>query len=507
MEAATAYYEATGKDRFLNLMCRYADLIIDLFGRNAGQIPGYPGHQEIELALVKLFHVSGERKYLELSRYFINERGREPNYFRTELERLTGHTMLPEHRGMEYFQAHKPVREQDEAVGHAVRALYLYSGMADIAREYSDGDLLRACKKLWSNVVDQKMYVTGAVGSCHQGETFTDAYDLPNEEAYAETCASIALIFFAWRMFGIEKDARYIDVLERALYNGASSGTSLDGERFFYVNPLACSPEGTLANGEKHQPRSEWFTCSCCPPNVARLRASLGQYFYEVDGDNLWVNLYNDSCGDFEFNGTSVQLTQKTDYPWDGGITIELSPEQPVAFTLVLRLPDWCSSATLLVNGETTDYAPLLAKGYIRLSRTWKLGDTVELALDMPVRKLYAHPQVRHDNGRVALQRGPIVYCIEEVDNGPALNNVSLAPDAEFAIAREEGLLGGVVSLSAEAKRIDPSRWDGRLYSATAPEYVSCRIKAVPYYAWGNREFGEMLMWIREGETTIRDQK
>lgn len=498
IEAAVACHEATGNTRFLDAMCRFADYIDQTFGPEAdGKIPGYPGHQEIELALVKLYRATGNEKYLGLSKFFIDERGTEPNFFTNERER---NGIPPEQTwNLAYFQAHQPVREQQEAVGHAVRACYLYSGMADVARETNDQELAATCRRLWNDIVNTKMYITGGIGSCHHGETFSNAYDLPNEEAYAETCAAISLIFFAQRMFMMEKKGEYIDVLERALYNGASSGISLDGKSFFYVNPMASYPDGLMANGKKHIPRPEWFACSCCPPNVARLRASLGQYFYDCSDTGIRVNLYNTSTAALEIGGRHVELTQTTDYPWDGKISLELKLQEPMTFELALRIPGWCDNASLKLNERHMDLKPLLRDGYAYIKRSWNTGDQVELELPMPVKMIHAHPKVRHDCGRVALTRGPLVYCIEQHDNGPDLNAIELPESAEFTLARESGLLENALVLHADAFRIDQASWGEDLYSAKVPGKLPCRIKAIPYFCWGNRQFGEMLVWIRKG--------
>ncbi len=489
MEAAVAYYEATGKDSLLRVMIRYADYIKSVFGSSETQRHGYPGHEEIELALVKMAQATGNDDYLSLARFFVYERGAEPHYF-YEVER----DCVEESHRASYYQAHKPVVEQDEAVGHAVRAVYLYTAMADLARIDDDRKLTSACKKLWRNIVDKKLYVTGGIGSTYAGEAFTSEYDLPNEEAYAETCAAIGLIFFAYRMFLLEKEAEYIDVLELALYNGAMSGASLDGERFFYVNPLACDPSGTLANGKRLEPRPEWFGCSCCPPNVARLRASLGQYFYECDQENIWINLYNENEFEHIIGDTPVVLRQETNYPWCGKIKITVNPASPVKLKLHLRIPQWCESAQLSLNDNGVNLD--IDNGYAVLDRAWIAGDQLELNLDMPVQMVYANPKVRHDCGRLALQRGPLVYCLEEVDNGPDLNTIRIPRNVVFETETENDLLNGVVTLTADAeKQAQPS--DEKLYSTVRPEYQSCRIKAVPYYAWGNRRFGEMLVWIR----------
>ncbi len=485
MEAAVAHYETTGSRTFLDIMCRYADYIDSIFGVETGKMQGYPGHEEIELALVKLHDATGNEKYLKLAKYFVDQRGTAPNYFEKEQKGVWRDCF-----SLPYFQAHKPVREQDEAVGHAVRAVYLYCGMVDVAVKTNDAGLLQACRNLWENIAFKKMYVTGAIGSCYHGETFTDAYDLPNEEAYAETCAAIGLIFFSWRMFQADKDSRYIDVLERALYNGANSGISLDGKYFFYVNPLACYPGGTLANGQRHVPRPDWFGCACCPPNVARLRASVGQYFYEVDGDTVYANLFNTNNAELEVGGQNVKISQTTNYPWDGNVTFAINGS--VTFRLALRIPGWSREHQLLLNGKPADAK--MVKGYAIIERQWQSGDKLELLMSMPAEFIYANPKVRHDVGRVALQRGPIVYCLEEIDNGADLNAISIDP-AQTPELVNSGDFGGTVLLKLKGSRIE--QWSNELYRAQPPQEKAVSLTAVPYYCWGNRKFGEMLIWLR----------
>ncbi|MBN2640670.1 MAG: glycoside hydrolase family 127 protein [Victivallales bacterium] len=496
MEAAVAYMETTGRRKFLDIMCKYADYIDTVFGPEAeGKIPGYPGHEEIELALVKMYHATNNQKYLLLSKFFVDVRGTEPNYFELESQKYGYKPVWTE---LNYFQAHTPVRTQDEAVGHAVRAVYLYCGMADVALETDDEKLGEACKELWDNIVKKKMYITGAIGSCYHGETFSNAYDLPNEEAYAETCASIGLAFFAHRMFQLHKKGEYMDVLERAIYNGASSGISLDGTRFFYVNPLACYPDGTLANGQKHTPRPEWFTCSCCPPNIARLRASAGQYFYDYNDTTIWVNLYNDSVTDIKMQDHCITLTQTTDYPWDGKVNVNIQSARPVECGIAFRVPGWCREASIKLNGTDIDCKSSAKDGYVYIKRTWTSGDNVEITLPMPVELIHANPKVRHDCGRVALTRGPLVYCFEQQDNGADLNAVSLMPDTDFKLEYDSELLNGCVVISTEAMKIDQNSWGDELYSPKEPVTVPCKLKAVPYFCWGNRKFGEMQIWIRQ---------
>jgi DUF1680 family protein len=334
------------------------------------------------------------------------------------------------------------------------------------------------------------MYVTGGIGSAGAGERFTRDYDLPNETAYAETCAAIGLVFFAHRMLQLERDARYADVMERALYNGVLSGISLDGTRFFYVNPLA-------ALSRAHE-RQEWFGCACCPPNIARLLASLPRYAYSEGARAAWVHLYIAGRATVGVAGQAVELSVKTGYPWKEKVRIAVAPERPAAFTLALRIPGWCRAPALKVNGEPLPLAALLKKGYAHIKRSWAAGDAVELTLPMPVQRVEAHPKVRADSGRVALQRGPVVYCLEEVDNGADLDGVCLPRTAALRARSRRDLLGGVTVITAAARRRSPAGWTGALYRPASSKAVATRLTAVPYYAWCNRRPGEMLVWVRE---------
>jgi DUF1680 family protein len=496
IEAAVAYYETTGDDRFLNVMRRYADHIDRVFGPEPEKRQGYCGHEEIELALVKLYNATGEKRYLKLSEYFIRQRGKEPNYFLEEGKKIGGTgPQTWDVSKLSYFQAHAPIEKQDEVVGHAVRALYYFSGAADVARELKDKKLAAHCRRLWEDAVNRKMYVTGSPGSLYTGEAYASAYELPNAEAYAETCATIALAFFSWRMFLIEQESRYIDVMERALYNGMLSGFSLDGKKFFYVNPMACEPGITLSNGVHHVPRSDWFNCSCCPPNVVRTVAEVGQYFYAVEGENLWVNFFNTSIAEVEVNNVKIKLEQKTDYPWDGRVTMSVNPAKALNFTLRVRQPEWCAGASLKINGK--NFKAKVEKGYLLMDRQWKAGDTVEYNMPMPVELVYANTQVQEDCGRVAIQRGPLVYSIEEADNGNKIDQFVLEAGTQFESCKIKGLPKYVVGLKAKAKRLVAPADDAPLYTTRRPEYQTTALTAIPYYAWNNRGFGAMEIWIR----------
>lgn len=506
LEAAVAYYETTGKTKLLHIMEKYVSLIQQTFGTEAGQLKGYPGHEEIELALIKLYNVTGKQSYLELAQYFIEQRGQEPIYFVEELERRkeiqTASTWNDDDRinfglGFEYQQAHRPVREQKEAVGHAVRAMYLYTAMADLAAVTEDTSLLQACDTLWEDVTNHKMYITGGVGSAVNGEAFTSKYDLPNDTMYCETCASVGLVFWANRMLRMAPDRKYADVLERALYNGTISGMDLDGKRFFYVNPLEVNPfQASRADQEHVKPeRQKWFFCACCPPNLARMIASVEDHVYTQTEDTLYTHLYMAGRAGLTLSGQEVEIVQTHHYPWNANIQLTVRMADPAAFTWALRIPGWCRQAEVKVNGEKVPVSAL-DKGYLLIQRTWNDGDKVTLHLAMPAERMRSHSLVSMNQQQVALQRGPVVYCLEEVDNGANLGSLRLPQDSPIHEKFEEELLGGIVKLSAEGYRLTgPSD----LYSSEPLAKVPQRITAIPYYAWCNRAQGEMRVWIYEG--------
>ncbi len=502
IEAAVAYYEATGKRKFLDVLCRYADHIDRTFGRNPGQIKGYPGHEEIELALIKLYRVTGEDRYLKLSRYFIEERGQKPHFFDIEAK-IRGdekHIGYFEDYVYAYTQSHMPVLEQTKAVGHAVRAMYLYCGIADVAMECGDTELLAAAERLWDNVTQCQMYITGGIGSSEYGEDFTFDYDLPNDLSYTETCASIGLVFFAHRMLQTDINSKYADVMERALYNGVNSGMSYDGKKFFYVNPLEVWPEA-IKNRHDHKhvepQRQEWFGCACCPPNVTRLISSLGQYIYSENEEGLFVHLYVGSKTIFHRTNTQIQLEQETRYPWDGTILFSINPEHDCEFILGLRIPGWCRYAEAQVNGKPVDIMKETRKGYLRIKRIWKKEDVVQLILPMPVEIIESNPQVRENAGKIALQRGPIVYCLEETDNGKNLPDIILSKNDALEAVYDNNLLDGVIVIRGKATRSDISAWGDKLYRPREIYREKVNITAIPYYGWCNRSPGEMLVWLR----------
>jgi hypothetical protein len=504
IEAATAYYEATGKEKLLRIAIRLADHIDSIFGAGEGKLKGYPGHAEIELALIKLYRCTGERRYLDLCRFFIDERGKRPNFFEVEARKRGDPEPYGPWMGLytnEYNQSHLPVREQKVAVGHAVRAVYLYCAMADVAHETGDVSLLDACRTLWENVVNRQMYVTGSIGSSSFGEAFTFDYDLPNDTAYNETCAAIGLVMWAHRMLHIDLDGRYADVMETALYNGVLSGMSLDGTKYFYVNPLEVWPQSCSRRHDKKHVKPErqsWFGCACCPPNLARLFASLGQYIYSHADDRIYLHLYANSEAKAEVAGTSVAVRQSTSYPWQETTDIEVEPADAARFVVGLRIPGWCKRFVLSVNGEEAH--PQVDRGYALIDRIWKPGDRIRIRFDMPPMRIRSNPQLRANAGKIALRRGPVVYCLEEEDNGPMLTDISIPIDAELNVRFEPDLLGGVAVLTTQGRRSRIPRDETGLYTERPFERMSTPVTAIPYYAWNNRRPGEMLVWIREGD-------
>lgn len=492
-EAGAAHYQATGKEKLLHVACRFADLIDNTFG--PGKRDGLPGHQGIELALVKLARVTGEQRYLSLSEYFVTKRGHSPSVFEKELENpdLPGglgayqhhYTRDGKYEGT-YSQAHIPLKDQKECVGHAVRGMYLYAGAADIANETGDSGITDALEALWQNM-EKRFYITGGIGPSGHNEGFTQDYELPNFSAYAETCASIGLIFWAHRMFQLKGESRYVDVLETALYNGALSGISLDGTGFFYQNPLA-----SRGGRERHP----WFGCACCPPNIARLIGSLGEYIYAQSENDLWVNLYVGGSATAKVAGNvPIKITQETDYPWSGNVKITVDPERPSTFALNLRIPGWCDSFDVSINGQSYNDKPSL-NGYLVINREWRASDTVELKLDMSVERIYAHPNVRDNLGRSALRRGPLMYCFEDIDNTEGtFETLSLVNEATFEAVFENELLGGITALRGTGTVYDVADWNDNLY-LSKPNSKIMGITAIPYYAWCNRGAGQMAVWV-----------
>lgn len=489
-EAAAAHYQATGKRNLLDVALKNADLIDRTFG--PGRLRRPPGHEVIEMGLVRLHRVTGERRYLDLAKFFIDVRGRP----------LDGRTL-----GGEYNQDHMPVVEQSEAVGHAVRAAYLYAGVADVAALTGERDYVRAVDRIWEDVVGRKLYVTGGIGATGGNEGFSESYLLPNMSAYNETCASIANVFWNHRMFLLHADARYVDVLERTLYNALLSGISLEGDLFFYPNPLESVGQ--------HR-RTPWFGCACCTGNVTRFIASVAGYVYAVRGSDLYVNLYAGNSAELDVAGTAVRVRQRTRYPWDGAVAIAVEPQAgPQQFTLHLRIPGWAQnspvpsdlyryldeapadSPTLSVNGEPV--AIRSTAGYATIDRTWRSGDTVRLDLPMPVRRVVALDSVESDRGRVALQRGPIVYAVEWPDAPDGhVRNLLLPDGAALDTAFEPQLLQGVTVVRGAARAYR------KVPGADTAAATDVRFTAIPYYAWAHRGPGEMAVWLAREASAVR---
>lgn len=486
IEAAVAHFQATGRRTLLDAVCRYADYIDATFGPEEGKRRGYCGHEEIELALVRLYRVTGESRYLQLSHYFIEERGQRPSYFDLEAEARGEMPADFWATTYEYNQSHVPVREQHEIVGHAVRAMYLFSAVADLARELEDESLRETCEQIWKHLCARRLYVTGGLGSSEGNEGFTADYDLPNSAAYAETCAAIGLVMWSQRLLQLDADHRYADVLEQALYNGVLSGISLDGTAFFYVNPLE-------SDGTHH--RQLWYKCACCPPNISRLLLSLGSYFYTTTATDIFVHLYAQCTSSLVVGGHHITLRQHTNYPWDGTVRLEIACDEPVEFGLHLRIPGWCREARLTLAGEEI---PLeLRKGYARVVRTWQPGESLTLHLAMPVERIYPHPAIRENAGKVALRSGPLVYCVESSDNSIPLHQIGIPAGAAFEKRFLPDLLGGVAVLSGTVRASETADWGESLYRPEPPISQPFTLSAIPYYAWDQRDPGEMRVWLR----------
>ena len=475
IESAIAHYRATGKRTFLDVAIRNADLICKTFGPNEGQIHRPGGHPIIEMALCKLYRVTGERKYLEQAFYFVEETGRG-----TDGHRLSA-----------YSQDHEPILQQEEIVGHAVRAGYLYSGVADVAAFMGDTAYHNALQRIWNNMASRKLYITGGIGSRAQGEGFGPNYELHNMTAYCETCASIANVYWNYRMFLATGDSKYVDVYERALYNGVLSGVSLSGDKFFYDNPLESMGQ--------HE-RAAWFGCACCPGNVTRFVASVPNYIYATEGDDIYVNLFIQGEANIKTVHNEVKVEQQTNMPWDGHVRIVVTPKKTRTFTLKVRIPGWAKGEPVPTNlyhylqGDTVKYET--KDGYWLITRKWKRGDAVELELPMDVHKVQANDNVEDDRNKLAYERGPIVYCLEGKDQQDGMVfDKFIIPSADIESHYEADLLGGVVILSGKAGRILA---DGRVEEVP--------FKAVPYSTWCNRGAGEMAVWIPSTPISVRPQ-
>ncbi|MDE7223263.1 MAG: glycoside hydrolase family 127 protein [Acetatifactor sp.] len=527
VEGAVAYYQATGKDKLLKAARGFADYCCAYFGPAQGQCKGYPGHEIAEMALVRLYQVTGEEKYLELSRFFLDQRGTEPYYFDEEEKERAAYDGQPYRKttNSSYHQAHLPVREQSEAMGHAVRAVYLYSGMADVARLCKDEAMEAACDMLWDNVTREKMYVTGGIGATHMGEAFSFVYDLPNDTAYSETCAAIGLVFWARRMLQLKPRRKYGDVMELALYNTVLAGMALDGKSFFYVNPLEVLPEACHKDSRKAHVKSvrqKWFGCACCPPNIARMVSSVASYAYTETEDTLWMHLYMGSVLSKKVGDKVLDLKVESDMPWEGRVKVQLCGDQ-VPCRLAFRIPGWssgvkvsyrCGGSTGQVTvdeeglsvrenpgeGRPSDGAAQAAyrEGYLYMDGVWQDGDEVLLEMDMPVRLLEADARVREDIGKVAVTRGPIVYCLEEADNGKELHLFRVNLQVSDIVTEVTEELGHPMTvLKVPGKRLIPVE-NAQLYQTVRqPREQDVILRMVPYYAWNNRGEGEMSVWIR----------
>jgi DUF1680 family protein len=490
LEGGIAYFLATGRRRLLSILERYVDHVRQTFGPGPDQKHGYCGHQEIELALIRLYRLTGARKQLDLASYFIDQRGAQPHYFDQEARNRGEDPKDFWAKSYEYNQSHKPVREQSKVVGHAVRAMYMYSAMADLAAELKDDSLKRACEVLWADVMASKIYITSGLGPAAANEGFTEDYDLPNDTAYAETCASVALIFWAQRMLHLDMDGKYADVMEQALFNGALTGLARDGEHYFYSNPL---------DSDGRHSRWAWHTCPCCTMNSSRLVASVGGYFVSHSDDAIAFHLYGGISTSVTLKTGRVGLREISTYPWSGDIRIEVEPEKASTFSLKLRIPGWAHGAKASVNGKPVAVETATDNGYLTIARQWAPGDVVALDLPMPAERIYAHPAVRMDAGRVALKRGPLVYCCEEVDNpeGP-VQRIKLPRGSDIQAEAREDLFDGTVTLTANAVRVDASDWADTLYRTQRPLERPVTLTALPYYLWNNRQKGSMMVWLVE---------
>ena len=477
IEGAIAHYQATGKRNFLDIAIKYADCVCREIGDGPNQVARVPGHQIAEMALAKLYLVTGDKKYLDQAKYFLDKRGYTS-------------------RKDEYSQAHKPVIEQDEAVGHAVRAAYMYAGMADVAALTGDSAYIKAIDRIWDNIVGKKYYITGGIGATSNGEAFGENYELPNMSAYCETCAAIGNVYVNHRLFLLHGDSKYYDVLERTLYNGLISGVALDGGSFFYPNPLESMGQ--------HQ-RQPWFGCACCPSNIARFIPSLPGYVYAVKGDDVYVNLYMSNTADLDVKGKPVVLSQETNYPWNGNISVKVDQNKAGEFAMKLRIPGWVKNKpvpsdlysyndgkrlgySVMVNGKPAN-GSLTSDGYYTIERKWKKGDQVELHLDMEPRTLQANNKVEADRGRIAVERGPIVYCAEWPDNNFDVLSIFVNQKPQFEIANHPELLEGIVELTTDGQVLSYDE-NGRLVAEDV------KLNLIPYYAWNHRGSGNMAVWL-----------
>ncbi len=494
-EAAVAHYMATNKKTLLNIALKNADLVCNTFG--PGKLRVAPGHEIVEMGLVKLYRVTGKKEYLNAAKFFIDARGSYTGY---------DPQSKSEWKNGKYWQDEKPVTMQDEVEGHAVRAGYLYSAMADVAALTNDSAMLAAVDRLWNNLVSKKLYVQGGAGAVPDGERYGEDYELPNKTAYNETCAAIANVYWNQRMFQLHGDSKYIDVLEKILYNGLISGIGLDGKSFFYTNAMQIT--NYFSHNSMEPQRSGWFDCSCCPTNLTRLLPSIPGYVYGERGNSLYVNLFINSTSDITLNGKNVTLSQETNYPWEGSVKITVNPSSAVSFEMRVRIPGWAQNeaipsdlysfknttargnVTINVNGKPVQYQ--VEHGYAVISKSWKKGDVVELQLPMDVRRVTANAKVKNDIGKVALQRGPLMYCAEWVDNNGRTSNIIMPDETTFAADFQKSFLNGVITIKGLVPVVNIGT-NGEQVSTSQQQFV-----AIPYYAWANRGKGEMQLWFPE---------
>jgi uncharacterized protein len=498
-EAAAAHYYATGKKNLLNIALRNADLVCSVFGPGKRHVA--PGHEVVEMGLVKLYRITGKPEYLKTAKFFIDERGHYNGYDPKSKDVW---------KNGSYWQDHEPATEQREAVGHAVRAAYLYSGMADIAALTGDEKYLQAIDSIWQNVVQKKLYLQGGIGAIPSGERFGDNYQLPNSTAYNETCAAIANVFWNYRMFLLHGDAKYIDVLERSLYNGVLSGVGLDGKSFFYSN--AMQVKRSFSHPDLETKRSGWFDCSCCPTNMTRLLPSIPGYAYAQKADSVYINLFINSEVSLNVHKKPLSIMQQNNYPWDGDLKFVVTPKVQDVFTILLRIPSWSQNEVLpsdlyqftnnesgkteiRINGLPVTYST--DKGYAILHRTWKKGDVIEMKLPFDTKKIVANNLVKDDAGRIALQRGPLVYCAEGIDNGGSTSNIILPAETVFKSTFNSDLFGGIMQLHAQVPVLMINDKGENIHTEKRT------ITAIPYYAWANRGEGEMMIWFPQRVTDV----
>jgi DUF1680 family protein len=502
-EAAVGHHESTGKKSLLNVAIKLANLLDSTFG--PGKRDFVSGHEGIEMGLVRLYRTTGEERYLRLAEFMVNGRGEKPSVFERQYRELPHGRMLeflgrpmeidewykrfylqdPDKFETRYAQDHLPVRQQTEAVGHAVRAMFLYCAMADLAYETGDGSLFEASQRLHDSVTLRRMYVTGGIGPSEHNEGFTADYDLPNSNAYQETCASSGMVLWNHRLLKLTGDSKYADVMELSLYNAMAAGVSLDGTTFCYVTPLAS--QGDFK-------RSGWFGVPCCPTTVTRFLPSIGRYIYSQSADGLWVNLYIPSKATAQLSSGKVTLRQTSNLPWEGDIRLQLTVDSPQEFALRTRVPVWCANPSFKVNGE--DASPRVSKGYAVLNREWSTGDTVELSFPMEIQRLEANPNVVYNRGKVALRRGPLVYSFEEADQDASLERIALPAGSALRAQLDRSLFDGTMQIRGEGL-VRGDDWKNQLYRPVQPvSGNTTQIKAVPYAIWGNRGLGKMMVWV-----------